>query len=108
MSLNLLKKAAKKYGQRVTAKKIGKSATTVNLLLKGTYPKPQKILQTVSEVFAYLESEEFECPVVGPLHIDVCKKYRVWSKQGKVHKDRIYAEVKNYCNECKHKEITND
>lgn len=101
MSLTLLQKACELYGQRKAGEMIGKSATTVNLVLKGTYPKSDKILQKVSEVFAELDSKEFECPVIGEIHMDVCQKYKLWASQDKVHKDRLYMQVKEHCKDCK-------
>ncbi|WP_455756503.1 hypothetical protein [Sulfurimonas sp.] len=103
MSVDLLKKACDKHSQRKTGVMIGKSAATVNLILKGTYPKPEKILQKVSEVFADLNSTEFNCPVLGEIHVDVCKKYKSMAEQNKVHKDRLYMQVKSECVNCKRK-----
>jgi len=100
VSLELLQRACEMHGQRGVAKKIGKSATTVNLVLKGKYPKPQPILKKVDEVFGWLKSDEVICPIVGELHIGVCQKYRTWSMEDRVHKDRLYQEVKEHCKVC--------
>ena len=99
--INLLKKACDIHGQRTAGSMIGKSATTVNLILKGTYPNPQKILQTVAQVFAELNTTEFLCPELGEIHINVCKKYQAWAKEDKVRTDRLYMQVKNQCLNCK-------
>ena len=102
MSVKLLQKACDHYkSQRVVGAMIGKSATTVNLLLKGKYPNAEKILQKVSEVFADLNTTEFRCPELGEIHINVCEKYRDWAMVGKVHKDRLYMQVKDECLNCK-------
>jgi len=101
MSKALLEKACKHYkSQRIVGNKIGKSAATVNLLLKGTYPKPEKILKTVSEVFADLNATEVECPYLGVIHADVCNRYKQWAEQDKIHKDRLYMQVKEHCENC--------
>ncbi|MCX6076407.1 MAG: helix-turn-helix transcriptional regulator [Campylobacterales bacterium] len=100
MSVELLKKACELYSQREVARRIGKSATTVNHILKGIYPKPEPILKTVSEVFADLADEEIVCPVLGKIHGDVCQRYKEWAKLDKVHKDRLYMQVKESCKNC--------
>ncbi len=100
MSLDLLMKACEIHGQREVGRLIGKSATTVNLLLKGKYPNAQKILKKVDEVFGWLKKREVICPVLGELHIDVCQKYHTWSQENKTHKDRLYQEVKESCKNC--------
>jgi len=100
MSLQLLKKACKKYSQREVARKIGRSATTVNLILKEKYKKPEPILKLVKEVFTSLESDEVTCPTLGSIHKNVCSKYRTWASERRVHKDRLYGEVKESCMSC--------
>ena len=99
-SLQLLEKACAQLGQREAGKRIGKSATTVNLVLKEKYPKPEKILQLVDETYAYLNSNEVQCPVLGEIHPKVCAKYAHWSAIGKVHQDRLYMEVREHCLKC--------
>ena len=99
--IKLLKKACDLHGQRKVGEMIGKSATAVNLILKGTYPKPEKILQKVDEIFTDLKTSKSECPVLGNIHINVCSKYKKWAKQGRVHKDRLYMQVKEHCKDCK-------
>ncbi len=101
MSVKLLKKASDKYGQRKAGAMIGKSATTVNMILQGTYPNPQKILLKVEEVFADLKDEKFECPVIGGVHEDVCRKYQRWAIEGQIKKDRLYMQARANCIECK-------
>ena len=100
MSLELLKRACEMHGQRCVAKKISKSATTVNLILKGKYPKPEPILKKVDEVFSCLKRDEVMCPVLGELHIGVCQKYWTWAMEDILHKERLYQEVKEHCKEC--------
>lgn len=98
----LLQKACDHYGsQRTVGRMIGKSAATVNLLLKGTYPKPEKILQKVSEVFADLNHTKSICHVIGEIHPNVCIRYKQMAGQGKVHRDRLYMQVKDECIKCK-------
>jgi hypothetical protein len=100
MSVKLLKKACDIHGQRGVAKLISKSPATVNLLLKGKYPNPQKILQHVQEVFADLKEDKYKCHILGEIHIDVCNKYQQWAKQNKVHRDRLYMQVRHECINC--------
>ncbi len=101
MSVELLQKACSHYGsQREVGNMIGKSGSTVNLLLKGKYPNPHKILQHVQEIFSHLIEDRYECPMLGVIHVDVCEKYRLWAKQNKVHKDRLYMKVKEHCLSC--------
>ena len=76
MSKELLQKACSLHGQRGVARLIGKSPTAVNLILKGTYPKPEKILKIVEKVFADLDSSAVVCPILGDIHINVCAKYK--------------------------------
>ena len=106
MSIEILKRACELYTQREVARRIGKSAATINLVLKGTYPNPQRILESVAIEFASLKSDECECPVLGTMHRDVCNKYFNWSKHAKVHKDRLYIQVKEYCKECNYRSKT--
>ena len=103
MSLELLQKACAEFSQREVGKKIGKSASTVNQLLKGTYPNPEKILRKVGEVFEYLRDDRCECPVLGVIHRDRCKKYRELSYAGKLKRDRMYMQVRDYCSTCNYK-----
>lgn len=101
MSIALLEKACKHYkSQRIVGDMIGKSATTVNQILKGIYPKPEPILKTVGEVFADLACEDIICPTLGKIHSDVCERYKEWAELGKVHKDRLYMQVKESCKNC--------
>lgn len=108
MSEELLKKACDLYGQRGVARMIGKSPTAVNQILHGNYPNPQRILSIVAKQFNSLESDEYECPVLGTIHKDVCSKYQTWSEQNKTHKDRLYMQVKGYCKECKYKGVSDE
>jgi len=100
MSVELLRKACSYYSQRKVGSMIGKSATTVNLLLKGKYPKPDKLLQKVNDVFKDLEDSKCDCPVLGELHIEVCQKYYAWAQGNTIHKDRLYRKVKEHCKNC--------
>lgn len=101
MSVELLKKAYEYYGsQRKVGEMLGKSATTVNLLLKGKYPNPEPILRKVKESFIHLQEEKYECPVLGTIHSDVCRRYKTWAKIGVIKKDRLYLQVKEQCLEC--------
>lgn len=107
MSVKLLRQMCDLYSQREVGKKIGKSAATVNLLLKGKYPNPHKILEKVSEVFAELNKNEVDCPVLNTIHLNVCLKYQEMARQNKFHKDRLYMQVKDHCKECKYKGVNN-
>ena len=100
-SLQLLSKASAQLGQREAGRRIGKSAATVNLLLKEKYPNPTKILETVNKTFSYLNSSEVICPVLGEIHPKVCKRYQDMAMQGKVHQERLYMQVREHCLDCK-------
>lgn len=104
-SLQLLSKACDQFGQREAGKRIGKSATTVNQILKEIYPKPEKILQIVDHTFAYLNSSEVQCPVLGEIHPKVCGRYAQWAAQGRVHQERLYMQVREACADCKFNEM---
>lgn len=99
--MTLLRKACELHGQRGVARLIGKSPATVNLMLKGRYPNPKNLLKRVEEVFLELKEEVQECPLLGVIHIDVCVKYQGWAKEQKVHRDRLYMQVREYCKDCK-------
>ncbi len=99
-SLELLSRACDLLGQREAGKRIGKSATTVNQILKEIYPKPEKILHIVDETFAYLNSSEVQCPVLGEIHAKVCGRYAQWAAEGRVHQERLYMDVRGHCAAC--------
>lgn len=98
MNIALLEKACDLHGQRGVARLIKKSPATVNQILKGAYPNPQRVLAIVAETFSSLEPDE--CPVLGAIHPDVCERYSTWAKEGVVHKDRLYMQVKMHCENC--------
>ncbi|MGE4406078.1 helix-turn-helix domain-containing protein [Pseudomonas sp.] len=60
--LKLLRTACAERSQADVARALGCSAGTVNMVLKGSYPNPEKWLQRVEEVFG---STRIECPVFG-------------------------------------------
>ena len=60
--LQLLKQVCSEKSQAEIARQLGCSAGTVNMLLKGTYPSPEKWLQRCEELFG---SSTVECPVFG-------------------------------------------
>lgn len=99
-SLELLKKVCDLYGQRKVAKTINRSATTVNQTLKGTYPKPEPILEMIELAFSSLRSTSINCPILGEIHPKTCFKYKQWATEGRVHPDYLYREVKKHCVVC--------
>lgn len=100
MSREILVRACELHGQRGVARLISKSPTTVNQILRGFYPNPQRILAIVAQKFGDLESGEWACPILGVIHPDVCERYRTWAEAGVVHKDRLYMQVKSVCKTC--------
>ncbi len=99
MSMTLLKQAAKRYGQRGAARKLWLSAATVNRVLHGAYPNPEHVLAKAAEVFGEPDRGD-RCPVLGEIHPDVCARYAAWAAEGRVHRDRMYRQVKNTCISC--------
>jgi hypothetical protein len=95
-----LERACKLYGQREVARRMKVSATSINLILKGRYPNPKRMLERAKEMFCF-DAQERECPILGAIHFEVCEKYREWAKEGVVKKERLYMQVRSYCNECK-------
>lgn len=96
----ILKKACNRYGQREVARRIGYSATTVNQVCKGIYPKPDPVLNAAAGVFSDFSSTDVVCPILGTIHENVCARYRGWALAGKVHQDRLYRQVKEACMTC--------
>ncbi|WP_294962082.1 helix-turn-helix transcriptional regulator [Sulfurimonas sp.] len=96
----LLIRICKEHGQREVARRTGVSPASINRIIKGTYPNPQKILEKVKDTFSSFQNIEIECPTLGVIHIDVCSRYKEWSKANKIHKDRIYMSVKELCKKC--------
>lgn len=101
-SCEILRKVCKRYGQREVARRLHRSPTSINRILKGNYPNPERILKEVHEMFS--ESTEKICPVLGEIHKDVCKRYCMWAKQDRVHRERLYNTVKEHCLICLQKE----
>lgn len=97
----ILKKACDRHGQREVARRIGYSPTTVNQVLKGSYPKPEPVLKEATAAFADLASTDVLCPVLGTIHESVCARYKTWAGEGKVHQERLYRSVKDACITCK-------
>lgn len=95
-----LERACKLYGQREVARRMKVSATSINLILNGKYPNPKHMLERAKKMFC-LDVNECECPVLGIIHLEVCEKYKEWAKEGVVKKERLYMQVRSYCNECK-------
>lgn len=94
-----LERACKAWSQREVARRLGVSPTTINLVLKGKYPNPKRIVERAKELFGN-DRSECECPVLGVIHAEVCDKYREWAKDGAIKRDRLYMQVRSYCNDC--------
>lgn len=71
--LQLLVKLSKEMPQAEIARRVGKSASTINQVLKGTYPNPETILQLVDEEFG---STVVQCPVHGEISLGFCAEER--------------------------------
>ncbi len=99
-SLEILKRACDQYGQRNVAKRIKRSATAVNQILHGTYPKPENILNLCALAFTEFATNEIVCPVLGAIHNGTCARYSLWAEQNKVHHDRLYRMTKESCLTC--------
>jgi len=101
MSIELLRKACEHYGsQRKVGEMLGKSATTVNLLLKGKYPNPEYLCEQAKITFAHLTDIKIECPILGMIHSEVCSRYKKMARDGIVKTDRLYMQVRIYCGKC--------
>ena len=96
----LLIRVCDEHGQREVARRVGVSAASINRILKGTYPNPQKILEKIKDTFSSIENREIKCPTLGIIHKEVCSRYKEWSKSNKIHKDRSYMSVKELCKKC--------
>lgn len=96
-----LKHACELYGQRGVARKIQRSPTAVNQTLKGIYPNPSAILDLCEKAFKTLIISEIECPYLGKIHVDTCRRYLGWAKASVIRSDRLYRSVKANCPTCK-------
>lgn len=100
MSMALFERAVKQHGVNGLARKTGLSPATISRVKNGDYPNPAKVLAKVAELFEEPESGPIHCPVLGDIHPDVCARYAAWSAEGRVHRDRMYRQVKNACQSC--------
>jgi transcriptional regulator with XRE-family HTH domain len=71
--MKLLINLAKELPQAEIARRIGKSPSTINQILKGTYPDPRIILQLIEEKFG---STIIDCPVHGDIPLGQCAEER--------------------------------
>lgn len=72
--INLLRTAVTGSSQAEVARRIGRSAAAINLVLKGTYAgNPDTILELVSAEFG---GAEVDCPVMGTIALIHCIENR--------------------------------
>jgi len=88
--MQLLVKLAKEMPQAEIARRIGKSASTINQVLKGTYPNPEAILQLVDEEFG---ATVVQCPVHGEISLGFCAEER--KKGFSVSRAEIWLACRN-------------
>jgi len=70
MELEILKQACKETSQAAVARKLGYSATTVNLVLKDKYTGDiEKVYRTIK---VRLGKSNVECPVLGEISSSKC------------------------------------
>jgi transcriptional regulator with XRE-family HTH domain len=73
--MDLLKAKCTETSQAAVARRLGMSASTINQVLKGTYPgnPTEKILLQVEEIFG---QTTIDCPVVGEITLGKCAEHR--------------------------------
>lgn len=101
--LELLKLAYEYEGSyRKMAETTGKSPATWQTLMNGTYKfNPEKLFRLLQEKYGHLEEGTMiQCPAIGEIHPEVCKKYADAAAEGKNMSDRIYSIVKKHCATC--------
>lgn len=98
----LLEKAYEIEGSlRKLAETTGKSPATWQTLMNGTYKfNPAKLYKLIREKYGHLENELVECPAIGEIHPDVCRRYADAAAEGRNMSDRIYMIVKQHCATC--------
>lgn len=99
-SLEILKSACDRLGQREVARRISRSVTAVNQTLHEKYPNPESILELAELVFGHHKPDEVRCPVIGEIHVQTCERYRTWAESGKIHTERMYRMVRDKCMTC--------
>ena len=98
--LALLKRAIDRDGVNEVAREIDMSKSTVSRVASCDYPNPDRVLAKVAAAYADLENKPDVCPILGEIHPDVCARYAAWAKEGRVHRDRMYRQVKDDCISC--------
>lgn len=98
----LLEKAYEIEGSyRKMAETTGKSPATWQTLMNGSYKhNPAKLYKLIREKYGHLEGELVECPAIGEIHPDVCRKYADAASEGRNMSDRIYSIVRKHCAAC--------
>jgi len=72
--MELLKKKCDETSQAAVARKIGKSASTINQILKGTYAGDStNVLILIEEAYG---QTTIECPVAGEITLGKCAEHR--------------------------------
>lgn len=86
---------------RKLSEKAGKSAATWQTLHMGKYNfNPDKLYALIRDKYGYLENEMVQCPAIGEIHPEVCRKYGDAASEGKNMSDRIYTIVRKHCATC--------
>lgn len=100
--MELLQLAYKHEGSyRKMAETTEKSAATWQTLHMGKYKhNPEKLFKLIREKYGHLESELVQCPAIGDIHPDVCRKYADAAHEGRNLSDRIYSIVRKHCETC--------
>ncbi len=71
--MDLLKQAVAASSQAEVARRIGRSASAINQVLKGSYPNPEAILELVAAEYG---GDTVDCPVMGQVPLAQCLEER--------------------------------
>jgi len=98
-SLQHFRQMVETHGNNAVARRIKKSPATISRIMNGNYPNPEKIIALVAEAFP--QSGTVMCPVLGEISAAVCVRFKGFSRDGTVSRDRNYWQVKETCLTCK-------
>lgn len=90
-------------GVNALARKMGNSPATWSTVKTGTYKfNLEKLIGRLRKAFPELENESelVQCPAIGDIHPDVCRKYADAAHEGRNLSDRIYSIVRKHCETC--------
>lgn len=94
MELDLLRKACAETSQAAVAKRLGYSATVVNLVLKGTYTG--NLDRVLDVVRLRLGKTHVSCPVLGELEISECAAHQTRPfSMANSHRLRMFKACQN-------------